>query len=65
MHLHDFILVWGCDDETFLILTTGKLYSDTLYWRILRWYLRSIKVQADVGETQEQPQPLNDGGHQQ
>lgn len=25
----------------------------------------SIEVQADVGETQEQPQTLNYGGHQQ
>lgn len=28
-------------------------------------YLGSVKVQADVGETQGQPQPLNYGGHQQ
>lgn len=28
-------------------------------------YLRSIEVQADVGETQEQTQPLNYGCHQQ
>lgn len=27
-------------------------------------YLRSIEVQADVGEAHEQPQPLNYGGHQ-
>ena len=25
----------------------------------------SIEVQTDVGETQEKPQPLNYGGHQQ
>ena len=28
-------------------------------------YLRSIEVQADVGETKEQPQPLDHSGHQQ
>lgn len=38
LHLHGLILAWGCDDETFLIITSGKLYSDTLNWRILRWH---------------------------
>lgn len=65
LHLHGFFVVWGCDDATFLILTPGKLYSDTLNWRILRWHLGSVEVQADVGETQEQPQPLDHGCHQQ